>query len=233
MSERWLFAMLIALLAFLVFARPFSAGPLRRILFGSSGESATALQAMQLKNDALRAEIAKLSEIQKMFPEDVSEYLPALVYSRYPFSFKDTVLVGAGVEHGVEEGGAAVVSISGEKVFVGRVERVFKRTSSVQTVFDSRLKLSVRVGDEGIDALLTGGSEPMLTLISKDKTVHMDAIVYSAGEGFPLGIAVGRIGEIRFSEDRLFQEARLMVSYDLNRTHFVLLQKGKPRDAAR
>jgi len=77
-----------------------------------------------------------------------------------------------------------------------------------------------------VDALLSGGAEPQVTLIpGKSKVVSGD-IVYSAAAGSPYGLPIGDLGVIKSSADRLFIEAGLNLPYDLNEIKLVSIVKN-------
>jgi cell shape-determining protein MreC len=101
-------------------------------------------------------------------------------------------------------------------VLLGKTTRVFDTTSLVQTVFDDGWQSAVRVGRQGTDALLKGGSNPRLTLIGKTARIATGDIVYSASERFPYGLSIASVKDVKLSADRLFQEAELQFDYDLN-----------------
>jgi rod shape-determining protein MreC len=134
------------------------------------------------------------------------------VYSRYPFAFKDELSVDAGSDQGVGVGAAAVF----DGVLVGKVSKTYSSTSLIQTLFDPRMKVAVRVGKGAVDALLQGGLEPRLTLISKNAKIAKGDVVYSADYSAPYGISIGTVGDVALSPDNLFQEASVSFPYDLN-----------------
>lgn len=132
------------------------------------------------------------------------------VYSRYPFNLKNEILVAAGSESGIKAGDAAFFQGS----ILGVVEKVFAKTALVQTIFDARFKAPVRIGTEGTDALLVGGTEPQLTLIPSDAKVSPNDQVYSAGETLPYGSELGALQGLTDSANTLFREGGLKVFYN-------------------
>lgn len=177
-------------------------------------------QNLVLKNESLNAEVAGLQQIKKNLPARSSVFLPVFVYSRYPFNFKNELLVNAGANQGIESGQTAVIvpnsSASSSLILVGKVEKVFENVSLVQTIFDSRFQSAVRIGGSGTNALLKGGNEPELSLIPNDAKVANGDVVYSASPDFPYGLAIGSVGNIRISSNQLFQEADVETNYNPN-----------------
>ncbi len=184
-----------------------------------------------IENTALKAELAKARDYEA-FVQPPGDFIPAFVYSSYPFGFRNEILLGAGRDKGVMIGETVVIagpSISNEKeniIFLGKVEQVFETTALAMTVFDSRLTLAVRTGDAGTDALLVGGNEPKLTLIPKTASVRAGDAIYSAGAPVPYGIAVGEVTAIGLSSDNLFEEGVIAVPYDINGVHEALILKN-------
>jgi hypothetical protein len=132
------------------------------------------------------------------------------VYSRYPFNLKNEVLIAAGKNDGIKEGDAALF----EGSIFGSVEKVFSDTALVETIFDSRFKISVRIGTQATDALLVGGSNPALTLIPATAPANENDQVYSAGEGWPYGTTLGALHDAQSSENSLYKNGSLRVFYN-------------------
>ncbi len=132
------------------------------------------------------------------------------VYSRYPFNFKNELLIAAGEGQGIEVGDVALYQGS----VLGSVEKVFKDSALVETIFDSRFKTPVRIGSRAADSLLIGGPEPQLTLIERSASVGENDAVYAAGEGWPYGIALGSLKDIKNNGDNIYRSATLRVFYN-------------------
>jgi cell shape-determining protein MreC len=134
----------------------------------------------------------------------------APVFSRYPFNLKNQILVAAGSKDGIEEGDVALY----QGAILGTVAKVYKDSALVQTIFDSRFKSPVRVGVEGADALLVGGTQPRLTLIPAASNISNSDTVYSAAEGMPYGIGIGAISNLHDAPDSMFKDASLRLPYN-------------------
>ncbi len=132
------------------------------------------------------------------------------VYSRYPFNLKNQILIAAGKNDGIKEGDIALF----EGSILGSVEKAFSDSALVETIFDSRFKTPVRIGSQATDALLVGGSNPELTLIPATAAAGENDQVYSAGEGWPYGSALGALHDLKSSENSLYKNATLRVFYN-------------------
>jgi cell shape-determining protein MreC len=234
--DSWFLVFFAFVLIVLVFARPDWGWSAQAFLLGSfaGGENATQLHDLQVENNALKSELAVLKDMKGELLSDRGASLSALVYSRYPFGFKNELLINAGKVEGVALG-MPIVAMShlrsgadGHAVLVGSVEQVFEHTSVVKTVFDDSWRSAVRIGQNGVDALLVGGPDPKLTLISKDATSTAGESVYNASPGFPYGIALGLVDTVNIARDQLFHEATIRFPYDVGavRTVFVLTNYG-------
>lgn len=209
---------LVAVLAVLFIARPFYGWWLRGFFEPELGPGASL--DLRLKNEQLKAEIAKLEILKSQAPETGGS-VSALIYSRYPFNFKNELLVDAGKSEGVILGRPVFFG----DVLLGKVETVFDDTALIETVFDSRFQISVGVGNGGVKALLTGGSRPSLSLMPLTGSVTEGDVVYSVAPDAPYGAPIGEIEQVGVSGDRLFREASVKFSYDINEARALLIRK--------
>lgn len=190
-----------------------------------------------LENQNLKTELAKLQNIKAMFPEGALGSIPAVVYSRYPFNFKNQFLVNAGTMHGVSVnaavtfGGSTLRDASGQAalttggVLVGKVVKAFDDMALIHTVFESEFQTPVRIGDAGIEALFKGGNLPKAVFIPIKSEVQKGDIIYSSSPDFPYGLPIGEIADVIMSADQLFKEATIAFAYDINAIQAVLIAK--------
>ena len=173
------------------------------------------------QNEALKAQLAELQSVATQLPSVPSNYLRAIVYSRYPLNFKNEILLNVGSNNSVVAGKAVVF----QGILIGAVEKVFPDSALVQTVFDSSFKMPVRVGPKGYDALFVGGALPKAVSIKKDAVLAPGDIVSAAASGFPYGIPVAVVVSTSTSPDNLFEEATLGFAYDVNAVQTVLVAR--------
>jgi len=211
-SEKWILAGLIAFVAVLMVFLPSYGWHLRDYLSPQSHASSADDVSLKAQNEVLLADLAKLQAVTAELPAKPSNYIRAMVFSRYPLNFKNQMLVDAGANQGVKVGAAAVF----QGVLVGRVTTVFGDSALVTTVFDTSFKMPVRIGSHGYDGLLAGGPYPSINSISKDALLAPGDIVYAAAEGVPYGLPVGQIDATSTSPDSLFENAALNFAYDAN-----------------
>lgn len=223
----FIFGTLIVLLVVLIVFAPSVGWRLRALLTPSdvppgtvaSGVNASGAAALLTENDALKAQLAELQGIAAALPTSTQGFVRAMVYSRYPFGFKNELFVNAGSADGVATGSA----VEYQGMLVGRVIDVWTHDAAVETVFDQRFRLPVRIGSSGIDGLLTGGSYPYVASITPGTTVPTGSVIVSAAQGIPYGLPIGVVQATSTSPDRLFQQATISFPYNINGIETVLI----------
>jgi rod shape-determining protein MreC len=192
-----------------------------RQFFAASGAVSSDNQNVAAENETLKAELAQVQTLQAELPTSSSNDIRAMVYSRYPFNFKNELLVNAGTDQGVASGSAVFF----QGMLVGQVQTVWRDTALVQTIFDNNFKMPVRIGAKGYDGLLQGSLYPVVGSIAKTSVVSPGDIVYAAGPGFPYGLPIGEVSATSTSADSLFGQASLNFTYDINSVQTVFIQK--------
>lgn len=228
-NSRWTSGALIVILIFLIFFIPSYGWKIRAWLSpvaggpggGNSGGAQTDTQALSAENIALKAQLAQLQMVASQLPTSSPAEIRAMVYSRYPMNFKNELLVSAGSNSGIAVGAAVVF----QGMLLGQVRAVFPEEALVQTIFDSSLKMPVRIGSGGVDGLLQGGSYPTIGSIASGATIASGDIVYSTAAGIPYGLPIAEVVATSTSADSLFQQASLNFPYDVNNVETVLILK--------
>jgi len=139
------------------------------------------------KNKQLEIEVLNLRK--EVLLTENKKGINAKVFSIYPFSDRSKIIVNAGTEQGVEIGD----TVTDGNILVGRIIEAMKRTSVVQTIFDSQFIIPVRIGEAETDALYTGGMRPKLRIIDANEPPQYGEIVVSASPELPYGIGIGKI----------------------------------------
>lgn len=171
------------------------------------------LSALMLENQSLRAQLLQSELAPSLIRQEADKYIRAPLYSSYPFNTNNQLLAGAGSTSGVLSGASVFAA---PDVFLGQVTSVDARRATIRTIFDPGWELPVRIGEGKVDALLIGGQEPRLTLISKRKPLIGGEPVYLASRDFPYGLLLGTVAELRQSKESLFLEGRLLTTYTIS-----------------
>jgi cell shape-determining protein MreC len=218
----WILILCILVLAILVFFEP-SYGWRLRAFFAPRNIISSDDPTLPAQNQALQAQVAQLQVVSSQIPRDTNpaNEIRAMVYSQYPFGFKNQLLVNAGTNSGVATGSAVMF----QGVFVGTVQSIFSDSAAIQTVFDPSFKMPVRIGNTGVDGLLVGGTDPKVTSIAKDAAIIEGDIVYSAAPALPYGLPIAIVSATSTSADNLFEQASLNFAYDINGIQTVLIER--------
>lgn len=148
---------------------------------------------------ALKARIAELEKENenlkiRIFNNNLAESDTVKVYSIYPFNNVKEIAIAGGSGASQEKG---QIVTYGTNILLGKIKVSFKDYSIVETIFDPSFKTEVRVGESEADGLLTGGNVLKLSLLSKKADIKLGDIVITAAKGYPYGLEVGRIKEIK------------------------------------
>jgi rod shape-determining protein MreC len=214
-----LLCLCIVLLIFIVFVPSY--GWRLRQFFASQNVVSSDSQSVAAENETLKAQLAQLQAVQAQMPTSLPTTIRAMVYSRYPFNFKNELTVNVGTEQGVATGSAVLF----QGALIGQVQTVWPNAALVQTIFDNGFKMPVRIGARGYDGLLQGSSYPTVGSIAHAAAVNSGDIVYAAGAGLPYGLPIGEVAATGTSADSLFEQASLSFTYDINSIQTVAIQE--------
>lgn len=180
------------------------------------------LIALGLENQSLRAQLAAQASLPQLIKEEGKTYIYARVFSTYPYNNADRLFISAGSDQGVAIGSLVLFQPG---IFLGEVVGVDKNTSEVRTLYDPGLEMPVKIGEDKIDALLVGGHEVRLTLISKKKSAQSGQTIVTSAKQYPYGLLLGSTKDVRDSADNLFQEAALQTPYSVAELNDVYVLK--------
>lgn len=217
MRERIILIILSVLILTLLVVDPEVVLTAKKALVGSASNNPATDIAVE--KDSRAAAAAWFTYLNAELGQTPASGVRAMAFSNYPFNLKDQLTLAAGTNAGVALGQAVILPTSPTVpmgVLVGKISAVYSDASVATTLFDTNWSSAVRIGDRGVEALLTGGLEPELSLIPKDAAVAPGDIVYSADAAFPFGLALGRIRSVELAKDRTFQRAKLTLAYDIS-----------------
>lgn len=179
------------------------------------------------KNAALEqlgAENTELRRNLELLPRGEREFLGASVIARDPSGLQGFFTIDKGEKSGVREGMAVVVETG---VLVGRVTDVFAETATVTLVTHQESVVNVETSKTAIKGVARGehGISVVLDMVEQGKELHDGDTIITSGLGgvFPKGLLLGTLSSIRFSEDKLFQQATITPPVDLKTLRFVFL----------
>ncbi|MBI3638525.1 rod shape-determining protein MreC [Candidatus Wolfebacteria bacterium] len=205
--KKYVFLFVIVILVFLTYFTDF---------FISKKRSFDENLALKQENQELRAQIQKNSILNSgsgFLNSGANKNLKARVFSVYPFNIKNQLTIDVGESRGVKKSMAVTL---GENILVGQTKEVFADSSVVQTIFDPKMQLSVRIGEGQVDGLLQGGNEPKIILVEKTKPISVGDFVFSANADIPYGLKVGEIYKINENSAGVFKEIILNIPFSIN-----------------
>ncbi|MEX2054326.1 MAG: rod shape-determining protein MreC [Candidatus Colwellbacteria bacterium] len=171
--------------------------------FATGGDTQTRIQLLEEENANLRAQL---------FRQDLLPSGSAIVYSSYPFNSKSELIINQGAADGVAVGDAI---LSGNSILVGRVREVTEGQAVITTIFDPTFETAVRIGDQGVDALMRGGSELVLDLIPAEAEIKVGQPIVTAGRELPYGLHIGIVKEIKESSGSVFKKALIEPGFEV------------------
>jgi cell shape-determining protein MreC len=219
--QSWFLGIVAALLLFFIVFMPMFGVRVRELL-GPQVATSNNSEQLAAENESLKARLAELTDVEKEMPTSTPNTVRAMVYSEYPFNFKNEMTLNAGITDNV----AVKDIVMFQQNLVGIIESSSAHRSVAQTIFDPNFKLHVRIGPSGYDALLVGGAYPMVESIAKNASVSAGDIVYSADANVPYAMPLGEIANVSLAADNLFQEASLSFPYDMGMIQTVEIVKN-------
>ena len=118
--------------------------------------------------------------------------------------------------------------IVSDSIIMGKVSEVLAHTSKVSLLSDSQSVVNVVDVETGARGVLRGeyGLGILMDMVSQQDGLNKDDTIITSGLGgdIPRGLLVGKINEVKFSSDKLFQQAIITprIKYSKQDTVFVI-----------
>ena len=233
------------------------------LLAYSREELAEKLEALQNQNrdlvlqaaaaGRLLEENAKLRKAARFSPPPEWSALKAEVILRDPMMWRERFTVDRGSADGVVAGAAVIdIGVDGRPLFIGVIEHVGRHTSSVQTLYNSELRIAAQLGTSQTVGFVNAGTVPSAKMEQEKRSNGMcplgylprgvrympnEAVVTTGFErGIPAGLVIGELVsvenmETRFSS-RLYLSGWLRPAAEFDRVRFVMIALPKAGKAA-
>ncbi len=141
---------------------------------------------------------------------------------------QDILLLNRGNRDGVREGMAVFTPA---KAAVGKIGEVFETTSRVILLSHLASSFDAKIPREGIMGLVRGqgGYQAFLDLIPQEGNVVLGDMVVSTSLGgiFPENLLIGKIKEVRTSNEKSFQQASLSLFFDVRKAGLLFIIENK------
>jgi hypothetical protein len=205
--KRWV--VLAALLGIVLWGYQLRLG-IEMVIRGPNDPLMQSVQRLTLENQSLRTEIVLLQK--GLAPSAPKGLIRVPRNVDYSFNGKSIMTLGRGSDDGMTVGG---VVLAAPQIFFGKITKVEKRWSLIETIFDDHYVAAVRIGKNGVPALLQGGRQPMVTMIGRARAIVEGDIVYAADRDLPYGLKLGEIGGMSEEATRAFKKSALRVPYTI------------------
>ena len=177
------------------------------------------LEGIEKDNEALRESLGL--GIEKKF-----EVISSRIIGKDPS--QDILILNKGSKDGVVQGMAVITPA---KAAVGKIGAVFETTSRVILLSHQTSSFDAKIPQEGVVGLVQGqgGYQSLLDLIPQESTVMAGDIVVSASLGgiFPEDLLIGKVREVKTSDEKSFQQATLSLFFDVRKAGLLFIINDK------
>jgi rod shape-determining protein MreC len=205
--------------------------PFQKIFYGASqriggtvffltsiSEIRTDNAELSRENNFLASEIARLKQVEgenvtlreqlELAPRDKFSLLGGFIIGQDPQGSESWVIFDKGERDGVKPGMAVIVA---NGILVGKIDEVYSTSSKINLLASSNSSVNVSDTETGAKGILRGeyGLGLVLDMVTQADVLNEGDTIITSGLGgnIPRGLLVGKIKEIKASQDRLFQKA--------------------------
>jgi rod shape-determining protein MreC len=147
---------------------------------------------------------ADLEAVRQQFPAD--SFVDAAVVSRDSSNLRAIIAIGRGREDGVREG---MIVVSEGRSLVGTISKVYDDYAWVTLITDPKSAVSAMVQESRAQGVIAGNYDGSLNMefVGQGAAVKEGDFVATSGlgGGYPPGIVIGRVADVRKAEQDLFQ----------------------------
>jgi rod shape-determining protein MreC len=149
-----------------------------------------------------------LDAVRQQFPGDT--FLDADVVSRDSSNLRSIIAIGRGSSDGVREG---MIVVSEGRSLVGRVSKTFDDYAWVTLITDPKSAVSAIVQESRAEGVVAGNYDGALNMefVGQGAAVKKGDFVMTSGVGggYPEGIVIGRIADVKKTDQDLFQNVHV------------------------
>lgn len=161
------------------------------------------------REDAIQQQTQRdLETVRQQFPGDT--FLDAGVVSRDSSNLRSIIAIGRGRGDGVREG---MIVVSEGRSLVGRVSKTFDDYSWVTLITDPKSAVSAMVQESRAEGVVAGNYNGALNMefVGQGAAVKAGDFVMTSGVGggYPAGIVIGRIADVKKTNQDLFQNVHV------------------------
>lgn len=170
------------------------------------------------ENNALSAEITKLKQVEsengtlreqlELLPRDKFSLSGGFVIGKDPQGSESWIIFDKGARDGISVGMAVIVD-SG--ILVGKIGEVYPTSSKINLLTGANSFVNVTDTETGAKGILRGeyGFGLVMDMVTQADILNVGDTIITSGLGseIPRGLLVGKVKEVKISDDRLFQRA--------------------------
>lgn len=184
-----------------------------------SGKMAS-LESQEKENENLRKEL-------KLSPKNKFDLEGAFVIGQNPDNLGSWILIDKGSSDGIKKGMPAIVY---EGILIGKVNEVFPNSSKINLLSDAGSLVNAFDLETEAKGIVKGeyGLGLFLDMVDQSEALNQGDTVAASGLGgnVPKGLLIGKIQEIKNSEDKLFQRALIIPEIKYSNLEMVFVIKN-------
>lgn len=159
------------------------------------------LQDQKKENEVLRCEL-------ELIPKNKFDLEASFVIGHDPQGLGSWIMIDKGEKNGIKVGMPVIFS---EGILIGKIEEVYFDSAKIILLSNAESVINVTDLETGAKGILKGeyGLGIVFDMISQKDVVNVGDTVITSGLGsnMPKGFLVGKVQEVRLSNDKLFQQA--------------------------
>lgn len=193
-------------------------------------------ESLSVHNTQLVAENAQLKKVREenemlrkqleLLPREELVLENAEVISQGSHGLNDWIVINKGSKNGIDIGMPVIVL---DKVMIGKVHEVLPGSSKIILITNTDSAVNAVTADTNAKGVVKGeyGTGLILDMVLETSKLKVgDQVITSGISDTSEGFLIGRINEIRSSDDYLFQQAVISSPVDLARLRFVSVVVG-------
>lgn len=204
---------------------------------GSIGDLKKENEKLILENKELLAKNALFKDTEKenetlrkeleIAPRNSYDLEAAFIIAQDPQGLGSYIIIDKGTNEGIREGMPVIVS---KGILVGKVSEVYPENSRIILITDKNSAINGEIQDSDARGIIKGeyGLGIAMDMISQTKVINSGDTIITSGLGgeMPRGLFIGKIGDVRQSGDRLFQQAVIISPVNFPSLRIVFVVKN-------
>ena len=182
------------------------------------------LKAYEKENEELKELLTLKTNVKQV-------YVFSKIISYDPQNQFLSLVIDKGEESGIKKGLPVIGFYKEKRFLVGFILTVGKETSLIQTLFDKKTQVAVKIGDDEVKGILRGKNYFQELLIAEfvdidaNGLVNQEVFTSGLGEKYPADVLVGKSVKAIKKNYGLFQEVEVLPYANFFKMKYVLILK--------